>query len=215
MPHNLFLHSEVIQSRQINTQGKDHIQHALKFEFYDTLLAMTIGWAINSAMIILAADTFFAQGRIVESLPDAGSLLAPLLGNSATIVFGIALLLAGIASTVTSGMAAGSIFAGIYDEPYNANDIHSKAGILLSLGLAFVIILFIGDPFKGLIISQAVLSLQLPITMFLQVKLTSSREVMGDYANSRFTCILLYVMATFVSLLNVYLLWSLIKDIIG
>lgn len=215
MPHNLFLHSEVIQSRQINTQGKDHIQHALKFEFYDTLLAMTIGWAINSAMIILAADTFFAQGRIVESLPDAGSLLAPLLGNSATIVFGIALLLAGIASTVTSGMAAGSIFAGIYDEPYNANDIHSKAGILLSLGLAFIIILFIGDPFKGLIISQAVLSLQLPITMFLQVKLTSSREVMGDYANSRFTCILLYVMATFVSLLNVYLLWSLIKDIIG
>lgn len=212
MPHNLFLHSEVIQSRQINTQGTDHIRHALKFEFYDTLLAMTIGWAINSAMIVLAADTFFAEGRIVESLPDAGTLLAPLLGNSAATVFAIALLLAGIASTVTSGMAAGSIFAGIYDEPYNAKDIHSRAGIVLSLGLGFGIIYFIGDPFKGLIVSQAVLSLQLPFTMFLQVRLTSSKKVMGEYANSPFTRGLLYSMATAVSLLNLYLLWSLVAE---
>lgn len=212
MPHNLFLHSEVIQSRQINTQGTDHIRHALKFEFYDTLLAMTIGWAINSAMIILAADTFFAEGRIVASLPEAGELLAPLLGNSASTVFAIALLLAGIASTVTSGMAAGSIFAGIYDEPYNAKDPHSRVGILLSLGVALLIICFIGDPFQGLIISQAVLSLQLPFTMFLQVRLTSSKQVMGEYANSSFTRVLLYTMATAVSGLNLYLLWSLLTE---
>lgn len=210
MPHNLFLHSEVIQSRQIQKQGEEKIKYALKYEFYDTLLAMIVGWAINSAMIVLAADTFFATGRTVDSLPDAGALLAPLLGGGAAMVFAVALLLAGISSTVTSGMAAGSIFAGIYNEPYDIKDVHSRAGILISFIGAFLILIFVGDAFKGLIISQAVLSLQLPLTIFTQVRLTSSARVMGRYVNRRFTSVLLYVMATFVSLLNLYLLWQLL-----
>ena len=206
MPHNLFLHSEVIQSRQIHLTGADKIKHALKYEFYDTLLAMTIGWAINSAMIILAADTFFAHGTLVEELPEAGALLTPMLGGGAAVVFAVALLLAGISSTVTSGMAAGSIFAGIYNEPYDVKDVHSRAGILISFVGAFVLLLFIGDAFKA----QAVLSLQLPFTMFTQVRLTSSAKVMGAYRNSRFTTVLLYALAVLVSGLNVYLLWSLV-----
>ena len=209
MPHNLFLHSEVIQSRQVNTQGADNIRHALKYEFYDTLLAMTIGWAINSAMIVLAADTFHRHGRLVEELPDAGALLAPLLGGGAATIFAIALLLAGISSTITSGMAAGSIFAGMYDEPYDVKDIHSRAGILFSFVGAFIVLLFIGDTFKGLIISQAVLSLQLPVTMFTQVRLTSSHQIMGSYANSTFTRCLLYTLSFIVTGLNVYRLAGL------
>lgn len=210
MPHNLFLHSEVIQSRQVNTKGEKQIRKTLKYEFYDTLLAMTVGWAINSAMIILAATTFFKSGTIVDDLSQANALLTPLLGQSAGTIFAIALLLAGISSTVTSGMAAGSIFAGMYDEPYNIKDLHSRVGVLISLGLAFLIILFIGDPFKGLIISQAVLSLQLPFTVFLQVRLTSSSKVMGTYANSKWTAFLLYAIAAFVSILNILLLIELI-----
>ena len=170
---------------------------------------MTIGWAINSAMIILAADTFFVHGHIVDSLPEAGALLAPLLGKGAMVVFALALLLAGISSTVTSGMAAGSIFAGMYDEPYEVEDVHSRAGILISYVGAFLLLLFVGDSFKALIVSQAVLSLQLPFTVFTQVRLTSSRRVMGEFVNSRFTTALLYFLALLVTLLNVWLLVEL------
>lgn len=208
MPHNLFLHSEVIQSREYNKGDDISIKKRLRYEFYDTLLSMGIGWAINSAMILLAATTFFAHGTPVEELQQAKSLLDPLLGSSAGLVFALALLMAGISSTVTSGMAAGSIFAGMFGESYHIKDIHSRVGVLLSLGVALVIILFIRDPFQGLIISQMVLSIQLPFTVFLQVGLTSSRKVMGRYANSRWSSSVLYAIAAIVSALNIMLLFS-------
>lgn len=206
MPHNLFLHSEVVQSHEYNKQSDTAIRKLLKYEFYDTLLSMGIGWAINSAMILLAASTFFVTGTPVEELQQAKSLLDPLLGNQAGIVFALALLMAGISSTVTSGMAAGSIFAGIFGESYHIKDVHSRVGVLLSLGIALLIIFFIGDPFQGLIYSQMVLSFQLPFTVFLQVGLTASRRVMGPYANSRWSSFVLYFIATVVSLLNIMLL---------
>lgn len=208
MPHNLFLHSEVVQSREYNRKDSASIRKLLKYEFYDTLLSMGIGWAINSAMILLAAATFFVNKTPVEELEQAQSLLDPLLGSHAGIVFALALLMAGISSTVTSGMAAGSIFAGMFGESYHIKDIHSKVGVLLSLGVALLLILFIDNPFQGLIISQMILSIQLPFTVFLQVGLTSSRRVMGVYANSRWSTFVLYSIAIVVSVLNILLLFS-------
>ena len=190
MPHNLFLHSEVIQSREWNLEDESVIKKQLKYEFYDTLLSMVIGWAINSAMIILAASTFFKQ-------------------SNAGVIFAAALLLAGISSTITSGIAGASIFAGFYGEAYNHTDLHSKLGVLLSFVPALAIIFLIGDPFKGLILSQMLLSVQLPITVFTQVYLTSSKKVMGAYANSRSTTILLLLLGTMVTVLNIALLISL------
>lgn len=165
MPHNLFLHSEVVQSREYNKKDDASIRKLLKYEFYDTLFSMGVGWAINSAMILLAAATFFANHIGVEELQQAKSLLEPLLGNQAATIFALALLMAGISSTVTSGMAAGSIFAGMFGESYHVKDVHSRVGILLSLGIALVVILFIENPFQGLIISQMILSIQLPFTI--------------------------------------------------
>lgn len=208
MPHNLFLHSEVVQSREYNKKDDASIRKLLKYEFYDTLFSMGVGWAINSAMILLAAATFFANHIGVEELQQAKSLLEPLLGNQAATIFALALLMAGISSTVTSGMAAGSIFAGMFGESYHVKDVHSRVGILLSLGIALVVILFIENPFQGLIISQMILSIQLPFTIFLQVGLTSSRRVMGQYANSRWSSFVLYTMAVIVSVLNLALLFS-------
>ena len=208
MPHNLFLHSEVVQSREYNREDEASIRKLLKYEFYDTLLSMGVGWAINSAMILLAAATFFVNRTPVEELQQAKSLLDPLLGSHAGIVFALALLMAGISSTVTSGMAAGSIFAGMFGESYHIKDIHSKVGVLLSLGIALLIIFFIDNPFQGLIVSQMMLSVQLPFTVFLQVGLTSSKRVMGIYANSRWSTFVLYSIAVVVSALNILLLFS-------
>lgn len=208
MPHNLFLHSEVVQSREYNKKDDASIRKLLKYEFYDTLFSMGVGWAINSAMILLAAATFFANHIGVEELQQAKSLLEPLLGNQAATIFALALLMAGISSTVTSGMAAGSIFAGMFGESYHVKDVHSRVGILLSLGMALIVILFIENPFQGLIISQMILSVQLPFTIFLQVGLTSSKRVMGQYVNSQWSSFVLYTMAVIVSVLNLALLFS-------
>ena len=210
MPHNLFLHSEVIQSREWNLEDDVIIKKQLKYEFYDTLLSMVIGWAINSAMIILAASTFFKNNVKVDELDQAQQLLVPLVGNNAGIIFAGALLLAGISSTITSGIAGASIFAGIFGETYNVKDLHSKLGILLSFIPALCVIFLVGDPFKGLIYSQMLLSIQLPITVFTQVYLTSNKEVMGKFVNSRSTTLLLIVLGALVTFLNLALLVSLL-----
>ncbi len=209
MPHNLFLHSEIIQSRQWNLKDEKIIKKQLKYEYLDTIVSMVIGWAINSAMIILAAATFFSARTKVTELEQANSLLAPLLGEHAAIVFAVALLFSGIASTVTSGMAAGSIFAGMFKEPYDIKDNHSRLGVAISLILALVIIFLISNPFNGLIYSQMFLSIQLPFTIFLQVYLTSSEKVMGKHKNNLFSKILLYGVGGIVTILNVVLFISM------
>jgi manganese transport protein len=209
MPHNLFLHSEVIQSRQWNLKDDKIIKKQLDFELFDTLFSMIIGWAINSAMILLAAATFFKTKTPITELQQSHKILEPLLGGQASVIFAVALLFAGIASTITSGMAAGSIFAGMYKEPYDIKDNHSRLGVIISLVLATSIIFVISNPFNGLIFSQMLLSMQLPFTIFLQVYLTSSDKVMGKYKNSPSTRIILYAVGGIVTALNIALLVSL------
>jgi manganese transport protein len=210
MPHNLFLHSEIIQSRQWNLQDEKTIKKRLNYEFLDTLISMLIGWAINSAMILLAAATFFKAGTMVTELQQAKSLLTPLLGIHAGFVFAVALLFSGVASTITSGMAAGSIFSGMFSEPYDIKDNHSRLGITISFVVALMIIFVISNPYNGLIYSQMLLSIQLPITIFVQVWLTSSEKVMGKYKNTKLDAVLLYLIGAIVTGLNIALFISFI-----
>jgi manganese transport protein len=210
MPHNLFLHSEIIQSRQWNLKDEKIIRGQLRYEFADTLFSMIIGWAINSAMIILAAATFFNNNIKVDELQQANSILKPLLGNNASVVFALALLFSGLSSSITSAMAGGSIVSGIFREPYDIRDNHTRWGVIISLIGALIIIFFISDPFKGLIMSQVFLSIQLPFTVGIQVYLTSSRKVMGKYANGNLLKTVLMIIAIFVTYLNFRLLFDLI-----
>ena len=206
MPHNLFLHSEIIQSRQWNLEDDSVIKQQLKYEFKDTLFSMIIGWAINSAMIIMAAATLYhGNGHSIDDIHLAGSMLTPLLGNAASIIFALALLLAGISSSITAGMAGGTIFSGIYDHPYDIHHKDTKLGVLITMIPATLIILLIKAPFDGLIYSQMFLAVQLPITIFTQIYLTSSKKVMGKYVNSKRLKILLFMIALIVTFLNIWL----------
>ncbi|HEY3418733.1 MAG TPA: Nramp family divalent metal transporter, partial [Armatimonadota bacterium] len=211
MPHNLFLHSEIIQSRQWNLEDEAVIKQQLNYEYLDTIFSMVIGWAINSAMILMAAATFYARGMHVTELGQAQEMLRPLLGNAASVIFALALVFAGLSSSVTAGMAGGSIFAGMFGKPYDIRDAESRWGVASTLLGAAIVIFFIRNPFMGLIISQILLSVQLPWTIFAQIQLTSSPRVMGKYANPPALRITLWVVAAIVSGLNILLLWSLLR----
>ncbi|WP_019554386.1 Nramp family divalent metal transporter [Propionispira raffinosivorans] len=211
MPHNLFLHSEIIQSRQWNLEDETIIHKQLKYEFLDTLFSMGLGWAINSAMILIAAAVFFTNQVPVDALDQAQTMLKPLLGDGAALIFAIALFFSGIASTTTAGIAGGSIYAGLFEEAYNIKDHHSWHGVLLTYGLALLILFFIDDPFQGLIYSQIALSIQLPWTIVLQIYLTSSKKIMGKYANTKLQKTLLWSIGSIVAILNIMLLQDMLK----
>ena len=206
MPHNIFLHSEVIQSRQWNSQGEDVIQKQLKYEFLDTLTGMGVGWAINSAMIIMAAAVFYKSGITVTELPQVTLTLEPIFGKVSSTVFALGLLFAGLSSSITAAMAGGSIFAGIFIEPFDIKDPHSRIGLSITLLGALGIIMLLSNPFKGILWSQIALSLQLPLTIIPLILLTSSRKVMGTYANKRYGAIVLWIVGLVVIALNVAML---------
>jgi manganese transport protein len=214
MPHNLFLHSEVIQNRKWSTQGEGAIISHLRFEWLDTLFSMIVGWMINSAMILLAAATFFQQKVKVGSLEQAEEMLHPMLGHSGAIaatVFALALLCAGLSASLTAGMAGGSIFAGLFSRNYDIRKPLSKIGVVITLGIALLAVMFVTNSFKALILSQVLLSIQLPITIVLQIHLTSSRTVMGTHANTTLGKTWLWLVAAIVITLNLILLWKTIQ----
>ncbi len=206
MPHNIFLHSEVIQSRQWNAQGADVIQKQLKYEFFDTLTGMGAGWAINSAMIIMAAAVFHTKGITITELPQVSVTLEPIFGRLSVIVFALGLLFAGLSSSITAAMAGGSVFAGIFIEPFDISDPHSRNGILITLIGALAAIMLLSDPFKGILWSQIALSLQLPFTIIPLILLTSSKKVMGGYANRPYGATVLWIVGVVVIALNIALL---------
>jgi manganese transport protein len=169
---------------------------------------MIVGWVINSAMIILAAATFFKSGINVDSLDHAETMLRPIAGPVSSYIFAIALLFSGIASSVTAGMAGGTIYTGMFGKAYDVKSRHTAAGVAITLVCGMLCIFFIENTFSALVVSQMLLSVQLPITVCLQIYLTSSKKVMGAYANSPFDRVSLWLTAGIVIVLNVMLLAS-------
>lgn len=208
MPHNMYLHSEIIQSRQWNNEDDAVIKKQLKYEFTDTFFSMVVGWAINSAMILVAAATFFQKNTPVGSLEQAHQMLSPLIGPAAAVIFAVALLLSGLSASITAGLAGGSIYAGMFGKPYDMGGKLTKTGVTVMLVAAVIPILLIDDFFKGLVFSQILLSIQLPITIFMQLLLTSSGKVMGKFKNTLLDNILLWSIGLIVVGFNAALLVS-------
>jgi len=137
-------------------------------------------------------------------------MLGPLVGGTAAVVFALALLVSGLASSVTAGMAGSTVFAAIFGETYDIRDLHSKIGAGFTLAAATAGIFLIGDAFKALLLSQMLLSVQLPVTIITQIRLTSSPAVMGKYANTLLLRVMLWAVAAVVIALNLLLAGTLI-----
>ncbi|MCL2567106.1 MAG: Nramp family divalent metal transporter [Alphaproteobacteria bacterium] len=212
MPHNLFLHSEIIQTKNWFREQPKIKAKLLKYEFLDTLFSMILGWAINCTIIILAAEVFFKNNIQVDDLSQAADLLKPVLGSKAALVFAASLLCASFASSITAGVAGGIIFSAVFKKEYNEKSNYTRAGIIITHTLTCLIILFINDTLMGLLYSQMFLSMQLPFTIGLQIYLTSSKKVMGADANKLLTNVLLVSCGVFVSVLNIILLYSMFID---
>ena len=208
MPHNLYLHSSIVQTRKydLSQEGK---REAVRFAFVDSTIALSFALFINAAILIVAAATFHRTGNTqVAEIQDAYQLLTPLLGvGAASIVFALALLASGQNSTLT-GTLAGQIvmegFLNIRIRPWLRRLITRAIAIVPA---AIVAILY-GESGTArlLVLSQVLLSLQLSFAVFPLVMFTSDREKMGEFANSTWLKALAYLVAFVIAALNAWLL---------
>jgi len=210
MPHNLYLHSEVIQRREWHVGEEGEKRRRLRYESLDTLLAMGVGLLINTAMIVVAAATFHRRHLIVTELPQAAATLAPIAGPLAGPVFALGLLFAGVSSSVTASIAGGTVFSGYLGKETDLGGRWFRMGVLLTLVPATVAIMFVRDPLRALILSQVCLSAQLPLTMLPILLLTRSRRVMGTFASGVFETGAMVVTGLGIVALNGLLVWQLL-----
>ena len=207
MPHNIYLHSNVIQSRHWGRNAAER-RSRIRMELTDTSLAMFTGWLINSAMIVVAAAVFYRHGVIVESIEQASATLRPLAGPLAGVLFGIALLFAGVSSSITSSLAETNVITGFLGRPEDPGTWLYRIALVITAIPAMVVILMRIDSYKVLILSQVALSLQLPLTIFPLLFLVRSPKVMGSFASRPGEFALGMLLGAGVTLLNGLLLYQ-------
>jgi len=211
MPHNIFLHSNVIHSRKWGISESEKMT-LLRYEKLDTLAAMLLGWTVNSAMIIVAAAVFFHNNVMVDSIEQASATLKPLAGSLAGFLFAIALVFAGVGSSVTSSMAEVNVITGFLGKPEDPQTWLYRISVFITAIPSFLIILLSMNTFRILIFSQVVLSIQLPFTLVPLLILCRNRKIMGVFRSNRFEFSAAVVISTVVILLNIYLLYSTITE---
>jgi manganese transport protein len=214
MPHNLYLHSALVQSRDVK-RTIPGLKEANKFNLIDSVVALNAAFFVNAAILIVAAAVFFQNGyNNVASIIDAHALLAPLLGSKAApIIFGIALIAAGQSSTIT-GTFAGQIvmegFVGLKMRPW----LRRLTTRLIAIIPTIIVIKVSGDNAINslLILSQVILSLQLPFAIIPLLHFTSNRKKMGEFASKMWVMILAWTAASLITLLNLKYIYELIIE---
>jgi manganese transport protein len=207
MPHNIFLHSNVIHSRNWGITQEKKLE-LLKYEKTDTYTAMTLGLVVNAAMIIVAARVFHANGMTVTSIEEASKTLAPLAGPLAALLFAVALVFSGISSSITSSMAEVNVITGFLGQPEDPRTLLYRISTFITAIPSFIIILTGLDTYKILIFSQVVLSIQLPFTLIPLLILCRRGKLMGNFKSRLPEFILALAISVLVIGLNIYLLYS-------
>lgn len=214
MPHNLYLHSALVQTRKIK-QDEAGIRHALKMNFLDSTIALNLAFFVNAAILILAATVFFKSGRTeVAEIKDAHRLLAPLLGNSvAPVLFAIALIAAGQSSTITGTLAGQIIMEGYLRLRINPW-LRRLLTRLLAITPAIVVIVLYGDKKIDalLILSQVILSLQLGFAVIPLIHFVSDKNKMQSFAINPATKILSWLVTAILVILNLKMVGGSITD---
>jgi len=206
MPHNLYLHSALVQTRRIGRTTEDK-RRACRYNLLDSTIALNGALLVNAAILILAATVFYKNGVVVTEIQQAHQLLAPLLGTTlASIAFGVALLLSGQSSTMTGTMAGQIVMEGflhIRMRPW----LRRLITRLVAITPAAIAISASGDEavLPLLILSQVVLSMQLPFAVIPLLHFTSDRQRMGTFANPRWVRALGWVAAAIIVTLNLRL----------
>jgi manganese transport protein len=214
MPHNLYLHSSIVQTRKYEetAEGK---REAVRFAFLDSTIALSFALFINAAILIVAAATFHTSGNTdVAEIQDAYKLLTPLLGvTGASAVFALALLASGQNSTLTGTLAGQIVMEGFLNlriRPW-LRRLLTRAIAIVPAAIVAVLYGESGTA-KLLIFSQVILSLQLSFAVFPLVRFTSDREKMGEFVNSMGLRIAAYVVAGIIATLNLWLLFQTIRE---
>ena len=207
MPHNIYLHSDVILSREWDVEPRHRIR-LMRFELVDTTLAMGLGWLVNSAMIIVAAAVFFRHGITVDSIGRASQTLRPLAGSLSQLLFGVGLLAAGLSSSVTSTLATANVICSYLGRPADPHSRLFKQAVALVPIVPIIVIASGLNPFRVLILSQVVLSLQLPLTIVPLLLLARRRDVMGDMRLHSLGSSVGWLIATVIIGLNLFLLYQ-------
>jgi manganese transport protein len=208
MPHNLYLHSSLVQTRAIE-RTREGLRTAMKFNFLDSFVALNFAFLINAAILIMAAATFYRHGmNQVAEIQDAYHTLSPLLSIPlASFLFALALLCSGQNSTLTGTLAGQIVMEGFLDIRL-APWLRRLITRLIAIVPAIVAVAYYGarGTARLLIFSQVILSLQLSFAVFPLVRFTSDPRRMGEFANPRWLKVLAWVVAVFIAALNLYLL---------
>ncbi|WP_013320253.1 Nramp family divalent metal transporter [Gloeothece verrucosa] len=208
MPHNLYLHSSIVQTRDWESTSTKRWE-AIKFGSIDSTVALSFALLINSAILIVAAATFHFSGyHGVAEIQEAYRLLSPLLGvSAASAIFGLALLASGQSSTLTATLAGQIVMEGFLNFRL-PSWVRRLVTRLLAIVPALIAIIFFGERSTGslLIFSQVVLSLQLPFAVIPLIMFTSNRRLMGEFVNPNWLKLLAGAVATIIVGLNLWLL---------
>jgi len=204
MPHNLYLHSAQVKTRLLN--NGDPKARIYKWAVVDTASALGAAWLVNGAILVMASAAFHEAGLLITDIDQAYLTLAPLLGKAAALTFAIALLASGISSSTTGTLAGQVVFMGFLDLP-RVNPVVIRLGTrLLTIIPAVVAILLTARPLSLLVLSQVVLSMQLPFSLIPLVHFTSDPDLMGELVNSPWLKILAWLTVGFIVVLNLVLL---------
>lgn len=208
MPHNLYLHSALVQTRKID-RTDEGIRQAIKFNRIDTTIALNLAFFVNAAILIVAATVFFKTGNShVGEIKEAHRLLPGFLGNLAPVLFAIALIAAGQSSTITGTLAGQIIMEGYLSLRINPI-LRRLITRMVAIVPALIVILIYGEDNVDslLILSQVILSLQLGFAIIPLIHFTSDKKTMGRFSIPVITKVAAWVIATILISLNVRMLW--------